>query len=433
MENLKNRRQKGITLIALVVTIVVLIILATVSILAVFGDNGIIARAQTAKGLDKNSKDKEENTLDDYTSYVGNYLDGNKENDGNKDPETGWDLDKVNKVTSEDNIVVPVPKGYTASTVSGEQEVSKGFVIKEGNDGGAIEGINEFVWIPVDELTDIYEEERNVSQLWSFGYFNGSFVTNVVKVVGNSSSPKNMYREPAVITDINTDSDCTSGDKYDAVSENLQEAGLSASATASDFYKQLQNEFGMMVKSVRRYGGFYIGRYETGNLSTSKAVIQKNNTDIGYQTWYKSYALSKNIKANDNVISSLIWGCQWDATLMWMRKSSDENVKKYPTNSTGKGNFSGTQGSKDKMIPTGSNNAYAVNNIYDMVGNAWEWTLEATYANSRAVRSCNYSSLGNSSGTKTAGELYPAGYRYSWDPTSHYDFNGCRSSIYIAP
>ena len=76
MKKLRNDRQKGITLIALVVTIVVLIILATVSILAVFGDNGIIARAQTAKDTHEKGKADETNTLDDYASYIGNYLDG---------------------------------------------------------------------------------------------------------------------------------------------------------------------------------------------------------------------------------------------------------------------------------------------------------------------------------------------------------------------
>ena len=76
MRNLKKNRQKGITLIALVVTIVVLIILATVSILAVFGDNGIIARAQTAKDTHEKGKADETNTLDDYASYIGNYLAG---------------------------------------------------------------------------------------------------------------------------------------------------------------------------------------------------------------------------------------------------------------------------------------------------------------------------------------------------------------------
>ena len=78
MEHKEKKRQanKGITLIALVVTIVVLIILATVSILAVFGDNGIIARAQKAKDTHEKGKADETNTLDDYASYIGNYLDG---------------------------------------------------------------------------------------------------------------------------------------------------------------------------------------------------------------------------------------------------------------------------------------------------------------------------------------------------------------------
>ena len=72
----KSYRQKGITLIALVVTVVVLIILATVSILAVFGDNGIIARAQKAKDTHEEGKENETNTIDDYASYIGNYLNG---------------------------------------------------------------------------------------------------------------------------------------------------------------------------------------------------------------------------------------------------------------------------------------------------------------------------------------------------------------------
>ena len=76
MKNLKKSEQKGITLIALVVTIVVLVILATISILAVFGDNGIIARAQTAKDTHEKGKADETNTLDDYASYIGNYLAG---------------------------------------------------------------------------------------------------------------------------------------------------------------------------------------------------------------------------------------------------------------------------------------------------------------------------------------------------------------------
>ena len=69
MRNLKNNRQKGITLIALVVTIVVLIILATVSIITVFGDNGIISRAEESKSQTKEAMKKEEITLAVAASY----------------------------------------------------------------------------------------------------------------------------------------------------------------------------------------------------------------------------------------------------------------------------------------------------------------------------------------------------------------------------
>ena len=72
--NGRNKKEKGITLIALIVTIVVLIILATISMFAVFGENGIIVKAQEAKRMHEEGKSTEENRLDDYTKYIGNYM-----------------------------------------------------------------------------------------------------------------------------------------------------------------------------------------------------------------------------------------------------------------------------------------------------------------------------------------------------------------------
>ncbi len=55
----KNRKQKGVTLIALVITIIVLIILAGVAINALVGENGIITQAQRAKEeTDKSQKEE---------------------------------------------------------------------------------------------------------------------------------------------------------------------------------------------------------------------------------------------------------------------------------------------------------------------------------------------------------------------------------------
>ena len=117
-----SKNSRGITLIALVVTIVVLIILATVSILAVFGDNGIIARAQTAKDTHEKGKADETNTLDDYASYIGNYLDGKGGGSGGEstNPTAGttvakpgtWTSSQVTPIADGNGGTVPLPSGF---------------------------------------------------------------------------------------------------------------------------------------------------------------------------------------------------------------------------------------------------------------------------------------------------------------------------------
>ena len=178
-----------------------------------------------------------------------------------------------------------------------------------------------------------------------------------------------------------------------------------------------------MKNSVAKYGGFYIGRYETGNLSQATAVVQKNNSDIGSQTWYTQYKLNKTIKANNNVVSSMIWGCQWDATMRWMQTSSNPEVVNYVTNSTGKGNYAGTQGSRNQKIATGSKTAYAVNNIYDMAGNVWDWTLEASATTYRVYRGGYY---------RRDGSTDPASIRDINDPARSSDYYGSRVTLYVA-
>ena len=404
-ESKKVKENSGITLIALVVTIVVLMILATVSINAVLGQNGIIGKAKQAKESYEKSVKAEDTAMQELLNEMTQYNEGSSSDDGKVTLPDGWNGDKVNPVKSEDNIVVPVPKGYTASTATGEKSVSSGFVIKEGNDGSKTEGINEFVWVPVSNISDIYDSANNAGQSWDF--------SGTTSTKDTYPTPQNNgHREPDVVTE--------GGTRYDAVSTNLQKAGLSSTATASDFKTQLQTEFNEMINSVKTYGGFYIGRYETGNLSQTKAVVQKNNSDINNQTWYTMYKMCKTIKANENVYTGMIWGCQWDATLRWMQTSTNSEVANFPTNSTGKGNYQGTNG--NAPIPTGSNNSYSVNNIYDMAGNVLDWTLEALGSFTRI--SCggyyDYQPLNSS-----------ASYGNGWEPTRSDSSRGCRSTLYI--
>ena len=128
------------------------------------GENGIIRTAQEAKNTWEGAVSNEQQEIQNLVNELNNIMNGNDDSEGgsggdeNIDPDTGWDLDKVTKVPSEDepSINVPVPKGFTPSTVDGEKTVEGGFVIQQDGTN------NEFVWIPVSEerLAQMYKIGR---------------------------------------------------------------------------------------------------------------------------------------------------------------------------------------------------------------------------------------------------------------------------------
>ena len=382
----------------------------------VFSENGIIAKAREAAEKTNQAVINEQEQMNEVGTIIDNMLNGIGEStppkpEGPEMPE-GWDGNKVNAVESADKVVVPVPKGYTASSVATENKVSEGFVIYENTNGEdkkeevndnnkdtARTTRNQFVWVPVANPSEMYGTDKDGKKWGKLYEFSASGITplnwteqdGVMSITATSGS--DSYREPDVV-----DSDSSN------------------SITIS----QLETEFNDMITSVEKYGGFYIGRYETGNLSQEKATVVKNNTDIGNQTWYSMYKKAKGIAVNNNVTSSMIWGSQWDATMRWMYNSGNEEKKKYTYDSTGKGNYSGTNG--NQPIATGSIEAYAVNNIYDMAGNVNDWTIEAYSTVLRVTRGGNYSDDGSNG---------PASVRRSSNPTNSIDNYGFRVALYM--
>ena len=382
MKELKNNRQKGITLIALVVTIVVLIILATVSILAVFGDNGIIARAQTAKDTHEKGKADETNTLDDYASYIGNYLDGKGgSSGGNIDKDTGWDLDKVTIIDGGNGTKVPLPNGFYY--VGGD--ISTGLVIsdKQGDtmDASGTSMGNQFVWIPVSSEADLKR----------------------------------------------TKFDDTTGKPTTGLSSNYIEP-------SEDGYSTEESEYNTMRTQVLKYGGFYIGRFEAGiNSTTLRTKVTTNQTVVckkgvapyNYVPWGKSMNdvntafapgannsdnvntngavyLAKNMYSSSNsVTSTLIYGCQWDAMCSYIGDSQ----RKTPT--------------KSKPELTGSVSTDVSKNIYDLAGNCYEWTMEACGTFLRDPRGGCY------------GSAYPVSSRLYGRPAGINDGFSFRPTLYI--
>ena len=398
----------GITLIALVVTIVVLLILAGITISLVFSENGIIAKAREAAEKTNQAVINEQAQMNEIARYMENMLNGIGGSTTPEEPEgpempDGWDDTKVDAVESADNVVVPVPKGYTASEVTGENTVKDGFVIYEGEesitDESDIETAqttrNQFVWVPVSNPSEMYGTDSSGKKWGKLYNFSSTGIT-----------PLNWTEQDGVMT-ITTTSGNDSYREPDIVSDDSSN-GVTLS--------QLETEFNAMITSVEKYGGFYIGRYETGNLSQAEAVVVKNNSDINNQTWYTMYNKSKGVAANSNVTTSMIWGCQWDATLRWMYNSGDAEKKTYTYDSTGKGNYGGSKKA------TGSNDAYAVNNIYDMAGNVRDWTIEANVTSNRVIRGGFYDYSASNG---------PASYRSFNVPTNSYSNSGSRLALYM--
>ena len=246
------------------------------------------------------------------------------------------------------------------------------------------------------------------------------------------------YREPDVVV---RGSSSTTTTGYD-MDSRLKTLGLGAETTHELLF-QLEKEFNKMIDSVEKYGGFYIGRYETGDLNQNVAVVQKCNTDISSQTWYTMYKKCKTLSYNNNnVVTGMARGNQFDRTLMWLMECNAKNPDTGKTkeevirDSTSWGNYynatfeytndSGSIVTKnqnsDTKIPTGSTDYTKANNIYDLAGNVWDWTMETYSTSSRVCRGghCNLN-----------GTSYPARYRGSSSPDYSNINYGVRAALYI--
>ena len=415
-----QKNQKGVTLVALVITIIVIIILSTVTIDLAFGNNGLIKRAQLAKDMAANSTTAEQEEMNRVMEEFTNIME--EDNEITVPDEPGGDTSKVTPVESADGVTVPVPIGYTASEATGENSVNDGFVIYEGtevvNDGNVTTAKttrNQFVWIPVDDISQIANQTSGTDENGRQNYQGKlyDFSTTGATEMSNYGQGTTTYREPDVVP---TDD----GNAY------LTILGLSSS---SEFKTQLQEEFNEMIESVDTYGGFYIGRYETGNLvasPNSKPVVVKGNNSISSVKWYYMYQNSKLIGANSNVVSTMIWGSMWDRALIWLTETGDKTYSDL-MNSSSWGNYSNSTGaaatnSGSKQL-TGTNDAWQANNIYDLAGNVYDRTIEAFYTDYRVLRGGN---------SYVNGSRNPASYRYSYFPFRTGSVNGSRSALFVA-
>ena len=122
MKNTKE--QKGITLIALVVTIIVLLILAGVSIAMLTGENGIMSKAATASWKSKLG-DAEDIVALDVSDAMSKYFIHAYVDENETESKTFTDIDKAISAGCE-TAKAELGTGYnvTASTTSGSGKIT---------------------------------------------------------------------------------------------------------------------------------------------------------------------------------------------------------------------------------------------------------------------------------------------------------------------
>ena len=327
-------------------------------------------------------------------------------------------------VTSADGIQVPVPTGYTASSASDENSVSGGFVIYEGteavtdsNKWDAQCNRNQYVWIPIANVSDMYWRDQTTGKKYGTWYNFSKSATTYEKGANHSYEPQTT--------------------SIDIQSTNLTQYlnGMSR----EDFLMEMEIDFDKMLNSVATYGGYYIGRYETGDLSQATPVVKRINTDINNQTWYTMWKKARKLSGT-SAGAQMIWGIQWDETLKWLIDIGEKTYAEIASDSTSWGNYinnsftyytntsksTATKASNSNIIiPSGAYEGTNANNIFDLAGNMSEWTLESY------ILKANYGRTYRSGFFSGNGYQVTASYRYYHTPNFIDNDIGLRCSLFI--
>ena len=377
----KNKivREKGITLIALVITIVILIILATVTLNVVLGEGGLIQRAQEGKRLTDQAQKDEQDELKGAEEFINGVLAGTT-NPPAEVPETvtegkesGTPFEDTTTITDDLDNPVTVPGGFNIAEDSGTK-VEEGIVIEDSNN-------NQFVWIPVGE-------------------YNVSDTINATGKLANELSRRTFTESGS--TPVNGD-DVINTDFYGEGNEN------SVAKDQIDAFKT----------SATTNKGFYIGRYEqgTGNVCKYNQTPYVNVT----RDQAKSQAEAMYSGKNNNVVSELISSYAWDTALNFICQTNEEGYLLARTNDSTYGNIN--TGSSGKT-QTGEYEADNYSNIHDLLGNCWEWTTEysdSSTGNYCVIRGGNYYYSGCAAG------------RYGYNTSHSYSHVSFRLQLYLNP
>ena len=189
-----------------------------------------------------------------------------------------------------------------------------------------------------------------------------------------------------------------------------------------EFHEALNDELLEQLKSVKKYGGFYISRYNISISSEGKPQSVK-----GVMPWISNYfddikKVASTIEDNEAVKSHLTFGAEYDSVLEWFIKTKVKTFAEIAEDSTEWGNHWNTENSPRKVVETGSREEWCANNICDFAGNVNEWTQEQNKSSLCIIRGGNYYNYGYD---------YPVACRFFGFPYDSYYRAGFRATLYI--
>ena len=413
---MKVKETKGITLIALVITIVVLLILAGVVIATLNGNDNIIKNANTAVGKYNEKANEEQGILDTLEEKLREYTNG-----GGSNPTTPEEPDTptVNNnglatknetikpsTNNPNNLQIVIPTGFAPAILEGSnsttslpgesgkvknkmpasqwnnitaEDINKGIVVVDA-DG------NEFVWIPITDTS------KFARKAWTIG-------SNTIAQTLAETSTSNAYWED-----------------------------------------KTTSEYANMITSVTNNKGFYVARYEA-SADTNKTKAQSKRGATTWTSISQTDAITKCANYNSTLHSHLMYGIEWDSILNWLNgnatiSSSTSGQTKtmeladLQTNSCSWGNYDNSTGDAETnsggnyQQTTGKSEYWKANNIYDLAGNVYEWTQERySTETDRASRGGNFANHGDN---------LPVAYRFISSASLAYNSDiGFRSSFYL--
>ena len=400
----KMKTNKGITLIALVITIIVMLILVVVTI-RISTNGGLFKKAGKAAGDTKNAINEEQELAegrikigDKWYASIDDYLEGKYEGYVPTYAEAKFENGVLaeNATHTSGEYTAIIPKGFKIiEGINGSTTIEDGLVIQDRSG-------NEYVWIPVT-FTVAEGSEKDANGLYPEFlevFYRSDWTNNARGTIKYTATSGGSYNEPY-----------------------------------ANGYTGEDTEYYEMMLSVQENKGFYIGRYEAGSQDasgnpiartntsngTSKVVVQRDQYPYIYVGWGPTRSnyigdvyydnnnqgkgalyLSKHMYDDEDIgaVSTLCYGIQWDAMLDFI-KDDTHNV----TSSKSWGNYNSSEwtitrttakfsedyGKTYEIVPksgkskasfdlilltTGADDVFAAKNIYDVAGNVSEWTSE---------------------------------------------------------